>query len=76
MFAPARCCCWQIAVGRGSHAQHSVLFHCSALLLSTRDAHMLLYRDWDRHRETNGSFCHCGCHSVLLTLDKDRREVT
>lgn len=76
-FAPAHYCCWQIAVGRGSsHAQCSVLFHCSALLLSTRDAHMLTYRVWDRHREANGSFCHCDCHSVLLMLHKDRREVT
>lgn len=76
-FALARYCCWQIAVDRGSsHAQCSVLFHCSALLLSTRDAHMLPYRVWDRHREANGSFCHCDCHSVLLMLHKDRREVT
>lgn len=67
----------QIAVGRGSsHAQRSVLVHCSALLLSTKDAHMLPHRGWDRHREANGSFCHCGCHSVLLTMHKDRREVT
>lgn len=66
-------CCWQLDVGSGSgHTQHSVLFYCVALLLSTKDTH----RGWDRHSEVNGRFRHCGCHLVLPMLHKDRREVT
>ena len=67
----AGCYLWVLEAGVPSTA-----FHRSTLLLSTGDADVLPHQGWDRHREADGGVRHCGCHSELPALHKDRREVT